>query len=416
PLLAPAHSRAINERPRELRGRLFTNYMHTWNREQGDDHYSLGRVGSALWMDNPFGQGGKLQLNGELNRRGIFLDDQQDQLRGPGRLDRISYQSKDVEGVPIRYELGRFLCDEFAEFGVIDGGDIVYRTQSGHRFGAAMGFLPEPFPNLQLSDDFSFATYYRFTGQQGSPLTTGLGYQKTWHKGTPDRDLLIYNIGYDPFPRFSVHGSLWTDFYDGRDTHKTRDVEITQAILHAIYRTKGGSGVGAHTSYVRWPQLLRQEFLPFVDEQIVRGEVRRYGLFAYHPLNDRTRLDARVDQWQDQSGNEGTSYEGQTTFRDFMMPQLQLTLAAYGNHGVYSSGPGGRFMLFSYRDWGATSIGYDIANYKLLQEGDRYFQHAVHSNLDLRIGSRQTLTLTTDYRFGERQDALQFGMFLQRRL
>ncbi len=147
-LAAPAYARPASERDLQLHGRMFASYMHTLNQLDFQNQYSLGRVGTSMWMENPFRRGGGLHIDGELNRRGAFLDDQPDDLYGPGRLDRISYYWGGSETQPLRFEMGRFLSSEFPEFGVLDGTELVYRTASGNRIGASVGLLPQPFPNL----------------------------------------------------------------------------------------------------------------------------------------------------------------------------------------------------------------------------------------------------------------------------
>jgi hypothetical protein len=162
PLLAPAHARTANERDVLLHGRLFASYMHTLNQFDAQNQYSLGRIGASMWMENPFGRGGGLHLDSEFNRRGVFLADDLDGINGPGRLDRLSYHWGGTEEQPLRLEMGRFLSYEVPEFGVLDGTELVYRTASGHRFGASVGLLPEPFPNLSVIDDLHFWVLFRF--------------------------------------------------------------------------------------------------------------------------------------------------------------------------------------------------------------------------------------------------------------
>ena len=92
PLLTPAYSRTREERDSKLYGRLYGQYLHTWNRHLGDNQYSLGRLGANIRYENPFHKGGRLRMNGQFNRRGIFLDDEISQVASPGWFNRISYR------------------------------------------------------------------------------------------------------------------------------------------------------------------------------------------------------------------------------------------------------------------------------------------------------------------------------------
>ncbi len=435
PLLAPAYAQAASEREVQIHGRMFASYLHTWNQYDNQSQYSLGRIGTAMWIENPFRRGGGLHIDGELNRRGVFLVDDSDNFNGPARLDRLSYYWGGTDDRPLRFEMGRFLSYEFPEFGIIDGSEVVYRTASGHHIGASVGFLPVPFPNLATGDDVNVTAFYRWVSNPDEVLSSAVGYQKTWHKGTPDRDLLIWTTDYDPNDRTSVHSSVWVDFYDFRDTLKTSSAEVTQAIVQPTYRIRPGHGFGANVSAIRWPQLLRREFSPFVNQQIVGDNVVRWGLFTWHDLGERTRVDGRVDQWHDQTPQTGTSWEGRIALRDWLYPNGEVAFALYATQGTYSSGPGGRVSLNRRYRWCFASLWYDVANYQLAAQtgatqtgatqtgaiamgNDRsgLLQHSVRANLDFTVSSDKSLSLSADYRFGSSQNAIQAGIFFQKRL
>jgi hypothetical protein len=425
PLLAPAYSREPEERKRSVRGRLFADYLHTWNRSDAWNQYSLGRAGAAVWVENPFRRGGELYIDGEFNRRGVFLADQSDAVDGPGRLDRISYYWGGTDDQPWRVELGRFLSYEIPEFGVVDGTELVFRTAAGHRIGVSAGFLPQPFPNLATRNDVFVAAFSRWVSDPLETLSSALGFQKTWHKGTPDRDLLVWSGDYDPNEHFSLHSTVWGDFYDSHDTLKSTSFEISEAIVQPIIRVDPGHGVGAHVSYVRWPQLLRLDYSPYVEQQIIGDRVLRWGLFTWQDLGRRVRLDGRVDQWSDQSHETGTSWEARVAFRELLFEHGEVALAVFSTDGTYSSGPGGRVSVNRRFAWCFASLAYDIADYKLTDHvggmslsntsGD-LLQHAIRANLDFTMASDRSVSIFVNYRFGQSQDAIQAGMFFQKRL
>lgn len=424
PLLAPAYSRSPDERERQIHGRLFAQYLHTWNRHYAHNEYSLGRVGASLWMENPFGRGGGLHFDGELHRRGIFLSDGFDEVDVPGRLDRFSYYWGGTDEQPLRVEIGRFLSHEFPEFGFVDGTELVYRTASGHRIGVSVGMLSEPFPNLLTGKDLHVAAFYRWVSDPDETLSTALGFQKTWHTGTPDRDLLIWTADYDPNEHLSVHSTVWADLYDSHDTLKSSTIEITEAVVQPIVRIDPGHGVGAHVSYVRWPQLFYREFSPFVLRQISSDHVLRYGLFTWQALGPHIQLDGRVDQWHDQSGETGTTWEGRVALRDWFIQDGELALAVFGTDGVFSSGPGARISVNHWFPWCFASLSYEFADYGLdRQVGEIHFgndtkgilQQAIRADLDFTLSSDRSVSVFADYRFGQSQNAIQAGMFFQQR-
>lgn len=263
PLLAPAFSRKASERERQIHGRLFADYSHTWNLKDPQHQYSLGQAGTSLWIENPLGRGGRFHLDGELNRRDLLLDDGDGEVDQPGRIDRFSYQWGGGQDQPFRVELGRFLQSEIPELGVLDGAEFVYRTESANRIGVSLGAMPEPFPDLKTGDDLQAAVFYRFISGEEENFSAAAAYQKTWHRGKSDRDLVIGTVDYhSPGGVLSLHQSVWGDFYGPSDNLKSRSFEFTQAETSGLLRLHPSRGLGVHFSRIRWPQLLRTEFLP----------------------------------------------------------------------------------------------------------------------------------------------------------
>ncbi|MCA9259985.1 MAG: hypothetical protein KDA61_12325, partial [Planctomycetales bacterium] len=282
----------------------------------------------------------------------------------------------------------------------------------------------EPFPNLALSDDFQVAAFYQWVFDPEESLTNGLGFQKTWHDGTPDRDLLIWTVDYAPSLSFSLHSAIWGDFFDARDTLEPHAFEISQAIVQPIFRIDPARGVGAHLAYTRWPQLLRNEFSPFVQSQIVGDEVLRYGFFAWQNLTDLLRFDGRVDRWSDQNDVNGTNWETRLSLREALVRNGEVAVALYATEGAYNRGHGTRILLSRRFERCTTSLWYDIANYDFASNAafsgwgtypSHLLQQSLRFNLDFNLAWNSTFTWFTDLRFGQRQDAVQAGLFLQKR-
>lgn len=424
PLLAPAYSRRPEERPRQVHGRMFLQYLHTWNHNAAYNQYSLARAGAAMWAENLFGRGDGLQLAGEFTERGIFLDNGVDNVNIPGRIDRFSYFWGGTEERPLRVELGRFISGGMPEFGILDGTEAIYRMAAGHRLGVAVGLLPEPFPNLRIVDDFQTSAFFHWISDETERLSSRFGLQKTWRRGTPDRDLAIWSVGLNPNPHFSLHGTAWGDFYDSRDNLKTASFEISEAMVYPLVRIDPGHGFGATASYVRWPQLLRRDFSPFLQKQMIGDWVLRYGLFTWQELGRHVRIDARIDHWDDQSDRSGTSWETRVAVRNLLISQGEVALAVYGTHGAFSSGPGGRISVSRQFARCFARVEYGLADVTFFNGGGGMtwgglptglVQQSVRIGLDVPILTTQSVSLFADYRFGQRQDALQVGVFYQKR-
>jgi hypothetical protein len=410
--LAPARGREAENGRTEIHGNVFSQYLHTWGWQPSDQQYSLGRIGTRLRMDNLFDQDDGLRLSGELFRRQFETDDSADVVHR-ARLDRFSYRWGGTEDRPLRLEFGRFLHDEFPEFGVLDGTEVAYRTASGSRLGFSVGFLPQPFDEWKTGEDFQVSVFYRFVYGEDEKFRAGVGYQKTWHQGTPDRDLLVCAVDYVPNPFVFLHGALWGDFYGANDAIESSRFEITQALLQGTVQLRPGTGLGTHFSQIRWPQLLRDETLPVLDRQIQLDYALRYGLSAWHEFSSYVRLDGRVDRWQDQDHRDGTTWDVNVAFRNLLYEQGEVGFGVYNASGLFTTGFGGRVFLAKYFSRGALSLSYDIAGFDFTAQESNSLQHAIHAGVDFNFSTGKSLSLFSDYRFGDDQNALGLGVFYQ---
>jgi len=416
PLLAPALSREASERERQLHGRLFADYSHTWNMRDPQHQYSLGRIGSSLWVENPFRRGGRFHLDGELNRRNLLLDDADDERDQPGRIDRFSYAWGDDPGRPFRVEFGRFLQNEIPELGVLDGAEFVYRTESSDRIGVSLGALPEFLPDMKTGDDLQAAVFYRFVSDEEEHFSAAVAYQKTWHRGKSDRDLVIGTVDYfSPGGMLTLHQSVWGDFYTSSDDLKTSTFEITQADASGTLRLGPSRGLGLHFSRIRWPQLLRREYLPSFESQVRGDWVMRYGLSAWQEWGRTVRLDGRVGHWEDQDDRAGTTWDLRLALRDLLYDSGEVTLSIYDTNGVFTSGLGGRVGLSRRFSRGFMTVAYDIGGYSYTAEPGNSMQHGLHATFDYDLTPTTAISLSTDYWLGERQNSFGLGLFVQRR-
>jgi hypothetical protein len=411
PLLAPARALKPNERESQLHGRVYSQYVNIWDRSIASNEYSLGRLGSVLWIQNPFGKGGGLTIDGEVYHRQALLDDATDDISTRGMLRRLSYHQGGTDDDALRFEVGRFLHHEFPEFGILDGAEFVYRTESGDRVGFSVGALPEWFPDLPTGDDLETAIFYRFVADTEERLMAGIGYQKTWHQGSPDRDLVVGTLDFAPSDRVSLYGSVLADIYTSDDEFKSSGLEITEAHAHGTLQFNPGHGVGVFLAYFRWPELARKEFSPAFDFQLQNYHVLRYGVFTWQQLTDQVRIDARVDQWHDQN-DDGTAWETRLAARDWLYDKGEVALSVFNADAVYTSGLGGRLSASRLFAWGFGSIAYDIVGFEL---DDTALQHVLHANFDMDLKRGRSASLFCDYRFGENQDSFQIGVLLQQR-
>ncbi len=418
PLLAPAFRQKPEERERKVEGRIYVQGNGTWDQLNGGRRYFLGTVGTDLRLENPFGQGGALELDAEFFQRTASIPDAPDDSDSRALLRQFSYSVGGTAELPARFEFGRFLQNEFSELGVLDGVEWSRRSDSGSRFGASVGAMPEPTPEMKTGDDTQAAIFYRYAADRDERFLLGVAYQNTWHRGQQDRNLLVGTLDYNPPGKISLRSSVWVDYYGSEDSIKTSTFELTEAQIQASWRVAVRSGLSVFFSHVRYPEMQRIEFASLTPEQILDDHVERVGLSGWHEMSDTVRVNARVDAWQDQddSGNSGEIGAG---FRDLLYDHGEVSVAFLQTQGSFSSGPGFRVSAnraFGDRYANLTYSFMDFEQKDFTGEQSQLAQHALFGSIDLPLGSRWDLSLFGEQRFGDEQDSYSLGFLLQLRL
>jgi hypothetical protein len=419
PLLAPAAAREAAERQTTLHGRLSTAIDQTWDEER-DQRFLLLRQGLGAEVVNPFRRGGALNLDVEAFRREAELvgpDEADDRVR----LDRLSYSVGGTRERPLRAEVGRFLHHEFPELGVLDGADVALRTGAGSRWGASAGFLPDPRSDFRTGDDSQVSAYYRTPraapGAAGVPeLEWGVAWQNTWHRGDKDRSLLVGDVDWHPTERLSFSGGALVDHYGHGDTIKSSGLELTELDLRGRYRFDARAGVGTYFTHRRWPELLRPDFANLTPDQIRGDRLRRTGLDAWTMLSDAFRVSARGDLWSDED-DDGSSASARVTARDWLYDDGQVSLDAFASEGEFSRYDGVR--LSADRRFASSLAGVSWEHSRSRQEGflgvqSELVTERVRVHLDTTLAA-WSLSTYLETRFGDEQEALVAGLFLQYR-
>jgi len=413
PLLAPAHGVAPEERPRRFRGQLFAS--SDWTRDSaGDETRSF--LSSSLGFDgrieNPFAHGGELGFDAEAFARSSDT--------GAGtesdsklRVDRLSYAWGGVRGESSRGEVGRFLPREFPEFGFLDGVEYVHRLDGGSRLGASVGFQPEPDDFFRTGNDLEAALFGRWVSGEEQRVMLGAGYQKTWHEGVADRDLLAAQLEVHPGTRTSVFASALVDFYTAGDTLKGSGPELTQLFVNATTRTEAGHGAGLFLSRFRFPELLRNEFEGVTPTDIMDSVNDRVGLDGWLELGGSVQLYGRVENWSDQDDSGGGG-RARVTWREAFGRGGPLLLETYLNDGKFTRAAGVRASARKRFARGAVGLSLDSTQFDQDGVDESLLQHAVRADYELQLGQNWFLALYAEDRFGDEQDALSIGFMLQR--
>jgi hypothetical protein len=319
-----------------------------------------------------------------------------------------------VRGAGDRGEVGRFLQHEFPELGFLDGIEYTRRVGRESRYGASLGLLPEPDDVFRSGQDFQVAFFGRYVGGAERRFALGLGYQKSWHEGSADRDLVAAQLEFHPGASSSVFASALVDLYTSGDELKGAGPELTQLFVNASRRWARDSGLGLFASRFRFPELLRDEFSSVTAEEIAEAVNDRLGLDAWTGLGPRLQVLGRIERWADQEDSGGGG-RLRLTWRGALGAGGPLVSEAYVNDGKFSSARGLRMSARWHLRSGALGLAWDATDFD--QEGveETLLQHAVRGELELGLGRWWFLALYAETRFGDEQDALSLGFTLQRR-
>jgi hypothetical protein len=416
PLLAPIEARDPEERPWRARGSLYTSADITRDSGAVDQTYTSLRTGLDLGIENPFRRAGELEIGTDFFHRRADTDDDDD-TETKFVVDRLSYHRGGRRGAPTRFEVGRFLHYEFPEFGIHDGIDVMHRFSSGSRAGVSLGILPEPSDTLSTGDDVGATVYYRYVANEEEDLSLGLGYQKTWHNGEADRDLVVSTLEWTPSVRARLFTTAWLDYYTSGDDPKDEGFELTQLQLNGSLRWDT-FGLGLNASQIRFPELLRDEFNDTTADSLADERIRRVGLSSWYAQSRRVRWDARVDAWEDED-DSGEGGELRVTLRDMLWDRGSFSAAVFSNTGSFSEGRGLRFSAAKNTGSGSYRLAYDVTNFEQDDDGSTdgdILQQTLTGYYDTTLGRSFDLSLFLQGTEREGDSSVTLGITLYKRL
>lgn len=418
PLLAPIQRERPEDRPPRWRGRVYTQLDYTWDRAfERDAEYYIGRTGLTLRATNPFKQGGQLQFSGRVSNRGQSIEGEEDYgSTTRWQLDRFSYALGGHEFSPYRLEFGRFYSYYVPDLGLIDGIEGAARFRNGWRLGAGLGWLPLPTAERRTGDDVGLHLFAAYEAEDPTQLNGVIAYQKTWHLGEADRDLILGRANWRPSDKWWLFGSFKADVYTGQDEIKKNPLELTEFYLQARYTPTKKLGFGLSASHFRWPEILREEFGNPTEELLLDGKVDRIEISSWYRFTPDFRVTGRLNHWEN-FNSEGDGGQLALDWTRITSLDLSLHTSVRFNSGETNKGYGVRAEL--RKSWKSiySYFGYDAYFYELTDfEGDvtDYVRETVRGGFDWRIGD-WNVNLNSHYDFGDGQDAVGLGVMLSYR-
>ena len=397
PLLTEVRTLKPEERESTFTGRASVFGDGVWATEDGRSS-GFYRLGTDLRWENPFGRGGGMRFDGEFNTRYANLPDQQGESEDRLRIDRVSYYRGGTRFRTQRWEVGRFLQNGMAEFGVLDGGEWSWRGKTDNRWGVSGGYMPEPNLTMRSGVDTQLAAFYEWNEGPQQRLSASAGFQKTWHNGTPDRDLFVTRFRFLPVGGWRFHATASVDYYSETDPNKNKGLELTQLVANAGHRWAGGTSLDFTLSHYNLPELLRNEYKPVEPAELTNAANSRLLASARYPMGGERTLHGVVGGWVDQT-DSGVLSEAGLEQRDLFTVSSRADLTLYLTQGKFSTVAGMRAIYGAPLPgglWGGRwNALYDFGNNRMLgfsATNDDLLQHRLRGSLDFDLRGGWTVS------------------------
>lgn len=415
PLLAQIDAVRPQERSRTYSARLFMSGDQTWA-SLDDRSDSFFRLGEDVRIQNPFERGGELHLEMEQTYRQTDVPDNPEDGARDLRVDRFSYAWGNDRFSEYRWEAGRFLQNGMPEFGVLDGVEFGRRLENGDRVGASAGFMPEPDADMQTGDDFQIAAFYHWTADETERFSVDGGFQKSFHEGDADRDLLVASVDYLPVDSWNAHATAWVDYYTEDDVAKGSGFELTEVYATTWRRWKSGNGMALTYTHQRFPELLRTEFLPVEVDQLADDRNDRLSLSGWRWLTAERRAHGQIGVWDDEDESGGDAELG-VDVRDLLLDRSRTDFTVFGAQGEFSSLLGVRASWGRYDRLGRWDVLYELGRHEIIgfdDDENDLVQHRVRASREMRLGSGWNVSGYVETILWDDDDAWSLGFYLQK--
>lgn len=421
PLLAEVGAVKPWSRPSTISGRTYLSWDQIFDTEdeRGD---TFVRAGASAVGENLFGRGGLLHVDAEWNARRAQVPFDNDESDRTLRIDRLSYTLGGHRHDKTRLRFGRFLQDEMPEFGILDGFGWSQRRDNGDSYGASVGFLPEPDKDQESLEDFQLAAWYRWVADERERFTLTGGYQKTWHNGTRDRDLLVARVQYVPDEGWQLFSTAWVDIYGPGDDVKGSGPELTYLVLDARRTLGQNSGIDLEVRHQAYPELLRSDFPPVGPQQIQDAVVDRASGTVWRWIRPRVqgkgglRVWGRGGAWADEEDSGGDGELG-LSFHDVNTTGDRLDLVGFASTGKFSELVGGRIRYGRFGPSRSWSVMYEIRQNDVIgfeNNADDLIQHRVRGSMEFYRSSGLSASFNVEAQLQDLEDQVFVGLFLQR--
>ncbi|MGQ0614487.1 MAG: hypothetical protein ACT4PV_12195 [Planctomycetaceae bacterium] len=413
PLLAGVKPLRPEERARRTSVRLFVVGALAGGSD-GDSTDSFLRLGAEVGVENPFGRGGLFRFQGELDA----LTEREGESGVELLVPRLSYRWGGNRYEPVRWEVGRFLQNGMPEFGVLDGGEWGRRLDNGHRVGASLGFMPEPDDDFSTFSDFQLAGFYEFVSGPREDLVLTGGFQKSFHNGSADRDLIVAKARWRIREGWDLFGAVWVDFHGAGDGGRGSGVEITQAFATLSRRGERGDGFDLSFHHFMFPAIDRVgEFPPVSPTKRLESLHDRLALDAWRWVHADLRLRGHLSAFSDET-EDGGAVEFGIEWHEVLFEKSRATLTGFAALGEFEETYGARGTFGVTRRDSYFDLLYEIGHHhqkNFPNELDDLIQHRLRASGSVPFPGGWELSVYGEGVLYDDEFSWTFGFHLQRR-
>jgi hypothetical protein len=278
--------------------------------------------------------------------------------------------------------------------------------------------MPEPDENFESFRDLQVAAYAEWVSGPRQEVTVAIGFQKTWHEGDADRDLLVAKIRYLPFTGWNAQATIWIDFYTGNDNLKDEGAEVTQALVQLGRRWASGSGFDVSYRRLRFPELLRQgEFIPPSNAaEITNFYKDAFAIDGWWAMFPDVQIHGHLSGWRDEN-EEGGAAEAGILVMDAFLRGSRGDVTVFASAGQYDDVYGIRVSYGHYASRGFWELMYELSTHHE-QDFPGNLDDIVHQRIrgsgGVYLPSGWDVTLYVEGRVWDVELAVVFGFTIQK--
>jgi hypothetical protein len=215
---------------------------------------------------------------------------------------------------------------------------------------------------------------------------------------------------------WNLNATTWIDFDDAGNDGKTASTEITQAYVSANRQWESGEGLNLTYSRMRFPDIQREAFLPPEPNEIAANRNDRVSARGWRWIDSRKRFHGRVGIWSDEDDNGGDVAVG-FDIKNLFIDRSNTDFTLFTTEGQFLTSAGARISFRKNQDYSFWALSYELTTndrHGFDDDSDDVFQNRIRASGGLYRASGWSLSAYGQSVFGDEEDSISIGLYLQR--